>query len=269
MELSSEPESPARPGRVMRTPALPDDFAARFDCPSRGKCSGNDIVRDEPNPQHQARAAASGARRNSLLSSAAGASSIARSPSSSLGVAPSPEAIAAPKTNVFGIVEGVFGGAFFPSPVPPIQGSPKKANGCSAAASRAAADGGEGGGGTDPDGPAATVAPVTIPAVRPPPPPPSERYFVAYGHCLLAAAGTGARDEATQAAAAAAGSCGGILSPSKIGDFGSISSRARVSAKNRTRGYGDALEVFQEGLRRFPTSTILLYGASLAMQART
>lgn len=256
----------------MRTPALPDDFAARFDCSSQGQFTGNNIVCDETN-QYKV-GAASGARRSSRLSSAGGASSFTRSRSFSLEVA-SPEAVAVPKTDICGVVEGVFGGAFFSSPAPPTQGSPtkvdceilKQLDGCSVVASRAAADGRKGGG-SGPEGPAATVAPATTSAVQPPPPP-SDRYFVAYGHCLLAGAGTGARDEATQAAAAAAGSCDGILSPSKIGDFGSVSSRARVSAKNRTRGYGDALEVFQEGLRRFPTSTSLLYGASLAMQART
>lgn len=39
-----------------------------------------------------------------------------------------------------------------------------------------------------------------------------------------------------------------------------------TARKFRGREYGRALEVFHEGLRRFPASTRLLYGSSLAMQ---
>lgn len=267
-ELESEP--PARTGRMMRTPAFPEDFAARFDFSSRDKFAGNSIIRDDPNPQHEV-SAANGERRESRLSSRGTSSDFVGRPSISLEVA-SPETITAPRLNVCGVIRVVFGGAFFSSSVPRIQGCPKKfdcgkqLDGCSAAAFASATDVGEGGGG-GPGAPAVTVALAMNSAVKPPSPP-SERYYVAYGHCLLAGAGTGARDEATEAAATAVGQCDGILGPSKIGDFGSVSSRARTSARRRTRGYGDALEIFQEGLRRFPTSTALLYGASLAMQVR-
>ncbi|CAM9980812.1 unnamed protein product [Pylaiella littoralis] len=247
-ESELESEAPARTGRMMRTPAFPEDFAARFDFSSRDKFAGNSIIRDDPNPQHEV-SAANGEQRESRLSSRGTSSDFVGRPS----------------------ISGVFGGAFFSSSVPRIQGCPKKfdcgkqLDGCSAAAFASATDVGEGGGGS-PGAPAVTAALAMNSAVKPPSPP-SERYYVAYGHCLLAGAGTGARDEATEAAATAVGQCDGILGPSKIGDFGSVSSRARTSARRRTRGYGDALEIFQEGLRRFPTSTALLYGASLAMQA--
>ncbi|CAN0025105.1 unnamed protein product, partial [Ectocarpus sp. 12 AP-2014] len=95
---------------------------------------------------------------------------------------------------------------------------------------------------------------------------PSDRYYVGYGHCLLVGAGSGALDEAAEEAIAG-GRSGGYGGPSTIKDSGGARARARIREKNRTRGYGDALEVFQEGLRRFPSSAALLYGASLAMQA--
>ncbi|CAN0333665.1 unnamed protein product, partial [Ascophyllum nodosum] len=37
--------------------------------------------------------------------------------------------------------------------------------------------------------------------------------------------------------------------------------------RKRGASYETALEVFNEGLRRFPKSTLLLYGSSVAMQA--
>lgn len=97
---------------------------------------------------------------------------------------------------------------------------------------------------------------------------PSDRYYVAYGHCLLVGAGSGALDEAAEEAAAA-GCSGGNGGPLTIKDFGGARARVRIRGKNRTRGYGDALEVLQEGLRRYPNSAALLYGASLAMQVST
>ncbi|CAM9144978.1 unnamed protein product [Ectocarpus sp. 6 AP-2014] len=96
----------------------------------------------------------------------------------------------------------------------------------------------------------------------------SDRYYVGYGHCLLVGAGSGALDEAAEDAIAE-GRSGGNGGPSTIKDFGGARARVRIREKDRTRGYGDALEVFQEGLRRFPSSAALLYGASLAMQAST
>ncbi|CAM9502410.1 unnamed protein product [Scytosiphon promiscuus] len=94
----------------------------------------------------------------------------------------------------------------------------------------------------------------------------SDRYFVAYGHCLLAGAGTGVWDEASERRAENDGFDGTARS-SRGGGFLDAATAARISDNQRTRGYGDALEVFQEGLRRFPTSTALLYGSSFAMQA--
>lgn len=253
---------------MVRTPALPEDLAARLDFCSRDKLAKNSITHGESNPHHE-QSAANG-ERGSRISSAR--KSFASKPSFS-SEAVSPETIAAPKTTVCCIIRRVFSGAFCPSPVPPNQCFPAKVNrehptqlnDCSVSASAATPDGGEGGG-SGPDGPAVAVAHAAIPVVQPPSPP-SDRYFFAYGHCLLAGAGTGARDEAKETVVVAAGHNDGILGPSIIGDFSNISTRARTSAKSRTRGYGDALEVFQEGLRRFPTSTALLYGASLAMQA--
>ncbi|CAM9320186.1 unnamed protein product [Ectocarpus sp. 4 AP-2014] len=96
----------------------------------------------------------------------------------------------------------------------------------------------------------------------------SDRYYVGYGHCLLVGAGSGALDEAAEEAVAEGRSSGNGGS-STIKDFGGARARARIREKNRTRGYSDALKVFQEGLRRFPSSAALLYGASLAMQAST
>lgn len=79
----------------------------------------------------------------------------------------------------------------------------------------------------------ATAAPAAGSQTSPP-----ESYFIAYGHCLLAGAGTGARDEAEEEASTWGRSC--------AGDFGGASGRARVSKKRRARGYGDALEVFRK-----------------------
>ncbi|CAM9642986.1 unnamed protein product, partial [Ectocarpus sp. 13 AM-2016] len=210
--------------------------------------------------------------------------------------------IAACKPRASTIAGGVFGGAFHyprqpqqvlrPSPnrLPPHYpanvdgGDPPECKTCAIGSSatrgcrggRGPPDAGDssGGGGDSaaadsPVTPAAVaISCVRTGAVVESPVPPSDRYYVGYGHCLLVGAGSGALDEAAEEAITEGRSCGnGGLSTIK--DSGGARARARIREKNRTRGYGDALEVFQEGLRRFPSSVALLYGASLAMQAGT
>jgi len=153
-------------------------------------------------------------------------------PSFSPGLAPPASAVHPPEKNACNIFEGVFGGALGTSPVSPIQD------------------------------PLSAVVTNRLPAAKVESP--SEDYFVAYGHCLLAGAGTGVYDEAAEAAAAYHPS--GVMGQLPGGDFGGASGRARVSEKRRVCRYGDALEVFQEGLRRYPACTTLLYGASFTMQ---
>lgn len=210
--------------------------------------------------------------------------------------------VAACKRRAGTVVGGVFGGAFvypcqsqqllrpYPQGLPPRypanvgSGGPTECKTCAVGSyacrgyrgGRGPPDaGGSSGGGGD-GGAAdipATPAALTISCVRAGPAVesqalPSDRYYVAYGHCLLVGAGSGALDEAAEEAAAE-GRSGGNGGPSTIKDFGGATARARIRGMNRTRGYGDALEVFQEGIRRYPNSAALLYGTSLAMQAST
>lgn len=79
----------------------------------------------------------------------------------------------------------------------------------------------------------------------------------AYGHCLLAGSGTLptvgiARD-------------GGGSGARNDRSAGSITNMGERPSRNP---YRDALEVFADGLRRFPHSTGILYGSSLALQVR-
>lgn len=198
-----------------------------IDCPRPGMTRDDLSTRAEEGD-------ADGERGKRQISSCSSRGSPCGRPSVSARLAPADAAIPT-ETNVCDVVEGVFGGALDSFQVSPVQ-NPLLA--------------------------AAASGKVQGSGARPPP----EKYFVAYGHCLLAGAGTGVYDEAAEAAAAAGHLCG-AMGQQRGGDFGGASGRARVSRKRRARRYGDALEVFQEGLRYFPTSTALLYGTSFTMQA--
>lgn len=243
---ASETESAA--GMATPTPALPDGFLAQFDCSRPDKAGGNNMVGDELAVRKERSAVNEGRRDRQLAPAERSSVSKWRASSS--------ESISAEKPKNGGVPEGAFGGAFSTAAVsPPNEQSLNPYTEGVHAADSAAPDRGR-------DLVASAVVATSTtgaPAAESPASPP-ERFFVAYGHCLLAGAGTGASDEAAEAATA-----GG---QSVAGDFGGASGRDRVSKKKRARGYGDALEVFQEGLRRFPTSAVLLYGAALAMQAR-
>ena len=65
------------------------------------------------------------------------------------------------------------------------------------------------------------------------------------------------------------GSGGGGRGGRGHGDGGGGSRGGFTPRGCRGRGYSHAIEVFDEGLRRFPTSAGLLYGASLAMQVQS
>ncbi len=205
-------------------PAVSEDFVEQPDGPRAG------VVHDELRAGNEG-GAADGEREESQRCSS-GRTSPASRPSVSAGPATAASSVFPHETNGCDAVEGVFGGAHGFFPVSPIQ---------------------------DPLAAAATNRVPAAEVERPP-----EKFFVAYGHSLLAGAGTGVYDEAAEAAAAA-GHPSGVMG----GDFGGASGRARVSGKRRLRRYGDALEVFQEGLRHFPTSPALLYGTSFAMQVCT
>lgn len=187
-------------------------------------------------------------------------------------------------------VESVFGGAFCPGlPPPPCQPyrvmsprhrptevgveAPLHSKACPSTTStnstksgRRAIPGSDAGDADSGDEGNPCAAPEPEQARAEVPPTSPDRYFVAYGHCLLAGAGTGVSDEARERAAETNGFCGTAGSNGRPPFLGADAA-ARISDKKRTQGYGDALEVFQEGLRRFPTSAALLYGSSFAMQA--
>lgn len=233
---------------AMPMPALPEGFLARFDRSRSGKGGQSNKVGDALAVRTKRSAANAESRHRERAP--------AERPLVSERGASTSGSISAHYPDVGGAPESVFGGAFSPAAVSPPDKESLKAY----AASVHAADSSALERGHDSTARAVVTTPKSeVPAAEPPISAP-ESYFIAYGHCLLAGAGTGASDEAEEAATA-----GG---QSVAGDFGGASGRARVSRKNRARGYGDALEVFQEGLRRFPTSVTLLYGASLAMQAR-
>lgn len=84
----------------------------------------------------------------------------------------------------------------------------------------------------------------------------SERCFVAYAHCILA--GTGTR----------AGKIVKFPIVSRMTKGSTYKDRDGTGGTRRTRddSYEKILGVFEEGLRRYPKSTLLLYGASLALQ---
>lgn len=241
---ASEPE-PAR-RRAAPTPALPGGFLAQFDCCWPDEVGASNTIRDEVAVRIETSSAEEGRKDQQLAPAARPADSNA--PASASGNT------SARKPRAGGASESVFGGAFSPTTVSPPDKSLLNPHTARVYASESASPGH---GHCSAAAPAVVSSPTaTVPAAESSPPPP-EQYFIAYGHCLLAGAGTGA-SEAAEVANSRGRSIGG--------DFGGASGRARVSKKKRTRGYGDALEVFQEGLRRFPTSVVLLYGASLAMQ---
>lgn len=213
------------------TPALPEGFSAQFNISVAEEAGGSNAVHDELAARIETSAANEGRRDGQLTPSDRPLVS-KRFPSTAA------ESISAQKPATGAITEGVFDGAFCPTAVvsPPEHGHDSVA-------------------------PTVVSPPTTGVLAAQSQTSPPEKYFIAFGHCLLAGAGTGASDEAAEEAATAGGySC--------AADFGGASDRARVTSKKRARGYGDALEVFQEGLQRFPTSLVLLYGASLTMQAR-
>lgn len=233
------------------TPALPEGFLAQFDCFLPDKAGSDNKVRDDLQVAVRIERSAANEGRGDRQLVPAERSSVSRRLASAAGSIP------ARKPEIDGVTEGVFGGAFSPTTVSPPDGEVLHPHEVHVRDTDSAAVERGRGFAT----PAVVAAPTTaVPSAESQTSPP-EKYFIAYGHCLLGGAGTGASDEAAEAATA-----GG---QSMAGDFGGVGGRARVRKNKRTRGYGDALEVFQEGLRRFPTSTVLLYGASLAMQART
>lgn len=212
-------------------PAVSEDFPQQPDCPRAG------VVHDELRARVE-EGAADGDRekrgKGQMLSFSGRLSPGGRrAVSVSAGLATVARVVSRPETNAGDAMNSVFGGAlgfFFVSPI------------------------------RDPLAAASTNRVPAAEVERPP-----EKYFVAYGHSLLAGAGTGVYDEAAEAAAAA-GHPSRVMGQLMGGDFGGTSGRARVSEKRRLRRYGDALEIFQEGLRRFPRSPALLYGTSFTMQ---
>ena len=86
----------------------------------------------------------------------------------------------------------------------------------------------------------------------------SESFFIAYAHCLLV--GTGTRSEKSTPLSLANHTTDVTVDENLRG-------KTRTMRK-RGASYETALEVFNEGLRRFPKSTLLLYGSSVAMQVR-
>lgn len=244
----SESETASAAGMATPTPALPDGFMAQFESPPPNKAGGNNKTGDEQAVRIDRSATQEGRKGRELAAAARRPVPERRTSACGSTSAQEPEGGCVPP--------GVFGGAFSLPTVPPPDEEALKPYKARVHAAHYTA--------LERDHDPATSAVVdslttTVPDAASLTSPP-EGYFIAYGHCLLAGAGTGASDEAAEAATA------GVqpIAP----DFGGASGRARVSKKNRVRGYGDALEVFQEGLRRFPTSVVLLYGASLAMQAR-
>ena len=232
------------------TPALPKDFLVRYDCSScSGKAGQNDKVGGEL-VVHTERSTASAGCRDRRRASAAKSFN-------SEGSASASGSLSAQNAAVAGAREDVFGGAFSAATAvsPDDRENLKPDAACVHAAGSSVHERGQGCATHTIVTTAESKLPAAEPSILP-----SEGYFIAYGHCLLAGAGTGASDEAAEEATEGARSV--------AGEFGGASGRARVSKKKRARGYGDALEIFQEGLRRFPASAALLYGASLAMQAR-
>lgn len=226
---------------VTPMPALPEGFSTRFDCSRPENAGGKSKACIEPaEPAARIeRSTANAGKRDPQLAPAEG-------PLVSKGLASATGSISAQKSKIGGVTEGIFGGAFSPTTASSPDGerlNPRKVAG------------------------SVVDTPTKAMSATESQPSPQERYFIAYGHCLLAGAGTGASDEAGEAATA--GDFNRMAGRSSAGDFGGASVRARISKSKRARGYGDAVEVFQEGLRRFPTSVVLLYGASLTMQART
>lgn len=92
----------------------------------------------------------------------------------------------------------------------------------------------------------------------------AETLFYAYGHCLLAGSGVLPSSETKSGLGFGKGSEEGGSGGIRQG--GPARGLWKEGRRWRRKLYRSALEVFDEGLRRFPRSVRLLYGASLATQ---
>eukprot|EP00752_Nemacystus_decipiens_P009596 g8574.t1 len=228
---ASTPETESAVNMVTPSPALPEGFWAQCDCSCSDKAGRSDKVDHEL-----------------AIGSRDGQPGPAERPVLSKRTTSAAGSTDAQKPEVSGVPERVFGGAFSPDTVvsPPADGSVALHSARAPAADSAAPE-------RDRDLSASTVVASTtsIMLAAASPTSPSENFFIAYGHCLLAGAGTGASDEAAEAATE--------RGQRVTGDFGGASGRARVRKKKRIRGYGDALEAtwFTDGRGDSPMTAML------------